>query len=233
MVSQRIRNPGQIAMLMMWIVVGITAAGVLAFVMTHRLWYDCLDLDHRVSFWAEALVAYGTLALAIVTWGSVRESQDIVAGEDLRFRQSRMPMVRVVRFYREQGGVNVGLRNDGDGPARDVRITFDAHTILRWNDQGLADQRDNVDENDVVETRALFSSYMPVGKSGECDWGFGLKPTDVQFVNAEPKVAVKKLIVEYEDVFGLQYATEYEPTPEGWFAVFQFKWHPPTGLLAK
>ncbi len=215
------------------LVVGSTIFALLAFIVTHASWYDALQVDQKAAFWTDALVAYGTLALAVVTWASVRESQDLIEAEDLRFRQARMPMVSVVKTYREHGGVFVALRNNGDGPAKDVRVTFDAHTIMRWNKEGLADHRDQADETDVSVTRERCSSFMAVGEAGQCEWLFGAKTVPEFGMNAETSITFRKLVIEYRDVFGFRYQTIHDPHVGGEIVPFRFTWMPPPELTPK
>ena len=211
----------------------MTVAGGIAFLLTHSLWYDCLDLEHKVSFWVEAAVAYGTIALAFVTWGSVRESQDIVTAEDLRFRQSRMPMVAVYATYREHGGVFFLLRNRGDGPAINVRVTFEARMILRWNKDGLADDRNESEETSVSAANERCSSFMSVGDDGECKWLFGAKDREPYAMNAVSSITFSRLTIEYEDTFGGKYVTEHDPNVGGEIVPLRFTWTPPPVLVAK
>lgn len=73
-------------------------------------------------------------------WASVYETQQVLRGEDKRFRQSRMPVVKIVPVYDENGHgkpystserliLQFMFRNEGDGPAiqlqwyMDCRIT--------------------------------------------------------------------------------------------------------------
>lgn len=218
----------------MVVVVVLTTAGVLGFLLTHSLWYDCLDLGQKVSFWVEAAVAYGTLALAIVTWASVRESQDIVDGENLRFRLGRMPMVAVSKTYREHGGVFLRLRNSGDGPALNVRVSFDATTTLRWNDQGLAgaESFNKSETNDVTGNYELCSSFMPVGDMGQCEWLFGALAKDAPLMNAQSSITFRRLLISYEDTFGGEYITEHDSNVGGGIVPLRFLWKPPADLVS-
>jgi len=208
-----------------------TATMVVLFFATRTTWYDPLALEHRISFWAEAFVAYGTLVLAIVTWTSVRETQLVIAAEDLRFRQSRMPMVAIIKTHREAGGVFVRAGNVGDGPARNVRLTFDAHTTLRWNAQGLAVERNEIDETDVAISREAISSFMPIGEAGECEWLFGAREGNTMVLSPESSVTFRKLTIEYEDVFGALYVTEHDHGIGGEIVPLRFKWVPPEELV--
>jgi hypothetical protein len=129
------------------------------FALTHAQWFDGMGPSEKVKFWSDFGVAFGTIALAIITVTSVFETQDVLKGEDRRFRQSRMPMVKVTATRRERGGVYLALRNDGDSPARNVRLTFDAHTRLTWNEQGTPFDHDQVDETNVTQINELCSSF--------------------------------------------------------------------------
>lgn len=215
----------------MWIVAVLTIIGLVAVLLTHSAWYDPLKPEQRVSFWIEAAVAYGTLALAVVTWGSVREGQDIIAAEDLRFRQARMPMVAVSNTHREQGGVHLALRNNGDGPAVNVHVTYDAHTTLVWNEQGPAENRDQRNETDVSIDNELWSSFMPVGDPGECNRTFCAKAGMDFRVSALSSVNFRRLFIEYEDVFGFRYRTDHDSDIGGELVPQRFTWTPPRELV--
>jgi hypothetical protein len=205
---------------------------VATFFLTHGYWYDALAPEQKALFWTEAMAAYGTLALAIVTWGSVRESQQVVADEGLRFRQARMPMVKVAVTRRELGGALIGLRNDGDGAAANVYVTFDAHTRITWNNSGSADH-DQEEENNVAGERELFSSFMPVGEAGERNILFGAPDSPTMRPGASASIKFSRLVVEYDDVFGASYTTEHDCTVGGDLIPYQFVWNPPRELIPR
>jgi glucan phosphoethanolaminetransferase (alkaline phosphatase superfamily) len=77
-------------------VVGLLAAGLLAacivaFACSHQFWFDAMRVEDKTSFFSNFFVAYGTSALALITWASVYETQRVVIGEDRRFQQSLAP----------------------------------------------------------------------------------------------------------------------------------------------
>jgi hypothetical protein len=218
-----------------FVIVLVTVAGVVVGVASQGLWYGHLNVEQRVSFWVEAAVAYGTLVLAIVTWGSVREAQDVQNGEHLRFRQSRMPMVYGMRAYGESGGVYLRLRNSGDGPAENVLVTFDVEVELTWNDDGTTpspDRCDHVLARDVSATRELWSSFMPVGEPGEYERLWDAEPPGMWWVGGRASLRFRKLLIEYRDVFGSNYSTTYEGEFGGDTVALRYTWRPPDELLA-
>jgi hypothetical protein len=136
--------------------------GLLVFAMTKARWYDHLEPKEKVAFWTDTGVAAGTLALAVVTWVSVVATQDIVKNEDLRFRQSRMPLVKILESNYGDGLYRITLLNIGDGPAKDVTgditATFTVRTMMQ--------DKSSVDHVRHYEEKHMFMvSYLPATKS--------------------------------------------------------------------
>ena len=215
-------------------VVLVTVALIAMFLITHGTWYDHLKLEQRTSFWNEALVAYGTLALAIVTWASVAETQRVIWGEDHRFRQSQMPVVSVYEIAPQVHlGYKVYLQNSGDGAARDVRIRIQATVKARYNhrdkDSGLNNEQGF--QRIVTAHWELVASYIPKHEKAEpaiyleCDI-----PKEVidNLLSLDHSVDVLEL--RYTDVFGAEYETSYDLTGTV-FDPRRFQWNPPGYLL--
>jgi hypothetical protein len=156
------------------VVLIVFALLVVLFAMRHS-WFDnpSVYIERRVDILAQLLVALGTGALAVVTWASVYETQQVVAGDDLRFRQSRMPSVKILateRNYDQLAGethYRVTLYNQGDGPARNVRLWLSATVTIRWNKQGLGTDRDQVAEEAFNAVDTHVSSYLQQGYEAE------------------------------------------------------------------
>jgi hypothetical protein len=114
---------------------------VVVLLLTHKIWFDNPSdvIGRRMDILGQLVVGIGTAALAVVTWASVYETQQVVAGEDLRFRQSRMPMVSLSELPQiidqQDTGFNLKVQNRGDGPAQDVQLTFDAKVTYHWQAQ--------------------------------------------------------------------------------------------------
>jgi hypothetical protein len=213
------------------------SVGFTLFRSTEPSWYDRLLVDQQTAFWVNAAVAFGTLALAVTTWVSVRTSRNIIAAEDLRFRQARMPMVAASVTKRQYGGAYIELRNDGDGPARNVRLTFDAHTRLTWNHSGSPDSEDDdqFDDNDVAAKDVLFASFMPVGQAGAQSTLFGaydyLEATAEDGLRGSQSIKFRELTIRYEDVFGAKYLTTHDTSVGGDLVPRRFEWMPPKELV--
>ncbi len=214
-------------------VVAIVFASILlaaAFLVTKRSWYDELPKEQRIHFWNEFAVAYGTLALAVVTWASVYETQQVLADEDLRFRRARMPVV-VMQYARlSNGGLEIAIENIGDGAARDVHLTYSAHVNIAWDTTGLTGRRDKVTERDFTASRVLFASYLGEKRNGSETFDRDVS-SDVLMVNPEITVAVRFVRIDYLDVFGSNFQTEHIINDQQAFNQQRFKWVPPPNLV--
>jgi hypothetical protein len=112
-----------------WLFVGT----IVTFAATKHLWFDPLRAGEKALFWTNVLVAFGTLALALVTVASMLGTRAVIRGEDRRFQQSLAPYV-TASFYtadldspkrEEVRGFN--LRNTGYGMARNIRVRIKAY----------------------------------------------------------------------------------------------------------
>lgn len=214
-------------------VAAITMTLIVAFQITRHGWYDTgLKLPEQVSFWNEALVAYGTLALAVVTVASVWETQKVVHGEDLRFRQTRMPMLKVVNLRTDEDNLRVTVENVGDGPARNITLHCKAHVTWRWNEDGLADNRDKLEEADYdAEAWPMVSYLEPKANDDILLPQVEGDPRDALIrVNVAIQIDVSFMAIGYYDAFEDYYETEYSRTDVG-FNPRRFTWRPPDKLL--
>lgn len=67
---------------------------------------------------ANILVAAGTFVLAFFTWQSVSETKEILSSEDRRFRQSRMPLMKLyappyLQLLGDRNIVQIDVQNVG------------------------------------------------------------------------------------------------------------------------
>lgn len=221
---------GSLSRTVIILVATVTVVMVAIFCWTHGAWYDLLKPEQRTQFWNEALVAYGTLALAVVTWASVAETQLVLADEDLRFRRGRMPVIIASEAAQStDGGFQIVLENIGDGAARDVILSFSSHVRTEWNNSGSADNRDQMKERDYSTEEFLFASYLPQKESLDCTFG---RPTSVTMVMS-PLITttVHSVHVVYHDVFASKFSTEYRITKGQPFNPQDFIWHAPPELV--
>lgn len=203
---------------------------IVAFFLTSGMWYAPLSTEQKVQFWNEFGVAYGTLALAVVTWASVYETQQVLADEDLRFRRARMPVV-VVLYARpsDEGGFEIALENIGEGAARDVYLSFSAHVRVAWNQGGLADQRDQIRERDHHAKEHLVTSYLGPGRNVSIVFDKPARPDWV--MNPEITALVKQAEIAYVDVFESSFMTCYDIRDGEPFDALRFRWTPPAILV--
>lgn len=219
------------------VVTGVAlATGILMilFFLTKGVWYDTsLDVPARVSFWNEALVAYGTLALAIVTVASVWETQQVIKGEDLRFRQTRMPMLKIVALRPESTQYRVAISNVGEGAAREIKIDFKAEVEWKWSDQGFADNRDKKRKSSFNVRRQFTASYLEPDGSIEALVEAMNSEGDEAAMMPNPLLtnSVLDARIEYRDVFGSYYVTDYALSAGGVnLALESFIWNTPPDL---
>jgi hypothetical protein len=203
-------------------------AGVLA---THQLWYDCLTLEQKTVFWTGAAVAWGTLALALVTVASVIETQQVTAGEDRRFQQSRMPAVIVQRAHPAPGGtgVTLAIQNVGSGPALDVRLNFRARVRHLNRDAPEFQHADRLEEL-VEKNRWLVFSYLAAqtGSDDALTWITIPYPDPPRARGLVETFTVELLQLEYRDVFRADYSTSYHGWNEN---PRNFEWTVPPHLV--
>ena len=199
---------------------GVTAALVVAFVCTHRLWYDGLPSNEKVNFWNEALVAYGTLALAVVTVASVLETQTVIRGEDRRHQQGFAPLL-LLKFDKKDGAFKFIVSNVGLGIALKVLVLvtgeFEPTQHISAGTGGVFQERPNIEIPDGSRTHHLGA--LPMG--GEAPvWVPGWQ-TDYGKIN------VTDARLEYSDMFGNEYVTAYRSCTRD---PNDFRWERPAAL---
>lgn len=220
------------------VAVGVLVATVIVIVvlyLTHLHWYDSLKPEQRVAFINEALVAYGTLALAVVTWASVAETQQVLLGEDRRFRQSLMPVIKVLRSWPQKGEYLVSLINVGGGAARNIRIEYAANVHWTWNEQGTADKQDKFRHEEFSVRGWFVSSYLE--PKGEVDFVLARVSVDGDVSSIMPNPTTINRITNarifYQDVFGSDYETDYTIAPPRGINLEQFHWSAPESLIPR
>jgi hypothetical protein len=141
----------------------------IAFVSTHGLWFDEMNGPERTKFWSDFAVAFGTIGLAVVTWASVAETQEVIRGEDRRFRQSRMPVLRFSGKFETTREMNqsaewfaydatelvFALKNDGDGPAFRISVIMPV-TLTFVNPNNTSDSV----TVEVMKERVFVTTYL-------------------------------------------------------------------------
>jgi hypothetical protein len=210
-------------------VVGVAAALLLAlfflaFSATHWLWYDCMSSEGKVHFWTDFAVAWGTTALAVVTWASVYETQQVLLGEDRRFRQSRIPVVTIApnengQYYTIHGNrFRLLLENVGDGPAIDVtldmtlEVTYTAATTGGLGPTMPAQVVDPEKTELAVLREFRASSFLPTRHPQE--WSHPLNVPKVVVHNGyqlQRQIVVKLdfLTIRFRDAFGEPHMVRY------------------------
>jgi hypothetical protein len=209
-------------------------------------------ISHEAA--ASILVAAGTFALAFYTAKSVTETKQIVEGDDLRFRQSRMPMVRLERTptnamdTKRNPGFQVILQNDGDGPARDVTVKLSASVTFEW-DMHSEEVTEKMKQDgavfiDSVETlRPGDAATVETDASWQTASSYisakGIAATFVQYPNVQLPVGatnnrvdvkISGVRVKYTDIFGARFETHYS-VEAGIEDPRSFKWVTPERLV--
>jgi hypothetical protein len=226
------------------VAVAISALALLvAFFATHHLWFDnpSAYVQRRLDILAQLLVAFGTSALAVVTWASVYETQQVLAGEDLRFRQSRMPSLKISGTEREYNQLTgktlfrVTVYNQGDGPARKVRLWLSSTVKIRWNRQGLSTDRNQVAEDSFQAEDLFVSSYIQQGYQVDVQIPADL-PKDSEreaFLAVSPwtENSIKHARLCYDDMFGEPYESRYIVASGQLFNSEKYDWLTPESLI--
>lgn len=100
-----------------WAVIAIAVV----FSTTRHLWFDNLKPEQKIEFWLNLGVAAGTIALAIVTVLSLRQTRQIIEVEDRRHRQRFAPLVKI--NYLSGNDPYYEFENSGLGPAVNLEIS--------------------------------------------------------------------------------------------------------------
>lgn len=222
------------------VAVGIAVAMLsiaLVLFITHGVWFDnpAAAIQRRMDIIGQLIVGVGTAALAVVTWASVYETQQVVLGEDLRFRQSRMPAIvledlpQSARTADDKPAFNIHFRNDGEGPAQDVEVSVEGTVQQTWQVQRvrLEAGRPVADpavpggtvEADLPTASLHGASYLKPADSG----AVGLPLPELKVPESTEDLitqtfaqgwTIRSITIRYKDVFGQQFETAYR-TEEG------------------
>lgn len=215
----------------MGLIVGLLLV-ILALVLTHSIWFDNPSdtTQRRMDIVGQLVVGIGTAALAIVTWASVYETQQVVSGEDTRFRQSRMPMIALgavpdpVRGDDGKVYFKVPFHNAGDGPAQDIQVAIKGTVQLLWSTQRVrleggrkvSDPPIHAGDKEAKIGASFFAAgfFLRAGDSGD-----GLVPypqlefprgsEDLIVVNQESRNNIEHVTIKYTDVFGEEFTTTH------------------------
>ena len=209
----------------------------------------------RIDTVSQALVAIGTLALAIVTVGSVLETKQIISSEDLRFQQSKMPMVRIVEANVWRDDIRswvsedqltsdrqpapcyrVEYINQGEGPALNVRLEFRSIVKTQYfpivvQAVGESGIRESLKlESMVSHTGDQLASYVPPKISDFVHLGIEhLEPIARAGAHMFFTNEIEQAVLIYEDMFGLEYKTFYD-NPNLWRPTLH-RWERPEKLM--
>lgn len=206
---------------------------VLALLTTRGIWFDNPDaaVQRRMDIIGQLIVGIGTAALAVVTWASVYETQQVLAGEDRRFRESRMPLVVLSALPDENAQMGdktpafkLTFRNIGDGAAQDVRISAAGTVRLTWQTQKVRleagrkvtdpPQGGDYAQGGISEEFVRAGSYLQVNTPTTV---FIRQPTlrapdsaDSELVLNESRfLNVTRVTIRYTDVFGEEFTTTH------------------------
>lgn len=183
------------------------------FVATRHSWFDPLHSPDKALFWTNAAVAFGTIALAMVTAGSVWESREILRQEDVRHQESYGPIVTVEPHFRWGSLDGFYLRNTGLGPAIKMHIRYTGEVRAY---EAVVEQRDNkrvlTGEERLVSTTEFsvdsdLDLVIHAPGSRSIDLGQDLNVL-VQRAG-DNRISFRDILLKYHDVFGNEYATEY------------------------
>ena len=182
--------------------------------------------ETKASVW----VAFGTLALAIVTVVSVLETRAVVRGEDRRMQQGLAPYVtaRFRTVMRNEGNEIEGFvfKNSGYGIARNVSIRVEAYYSPYIEGDTYDERLESAKKAkasmltldaacDVIAEKEPASASISLMDNIRV-YGSGIKSGDVLVVTAR---------IKYLDTFGNHYETIYD----NWHELVT-RWIRPTNL---
>lgn len=162
---------------------------------------------------AEAWVAFGTLALALVTTWAIRTSARHSRDEHNRFEQGYAPLLEILPFG-SQGSLFylVQVANFGYGPALDVQLLIHGRRTKKYYNEIVEPaqgDRPPIFRSEVLPFRieASESTVIP----GPLSWQF-----DIRQLNDEQDDAIEidgldpdEARLNYTDRFGNPYSTVY------------------------
>lgn len=204
--------------MVVWIVIAL----LIVFEATRVFWYDPIEKpSDRALFWANALVALGTLALAATTAWQASLTRSVLRGEDRRHQQGFIPIVEM-RIFLESGAVPtlaVRFTNVGKGPALNV-IAVLSGTISNVRFSYIPAAGDREGEYPPGETAFIpvsgsaYLALLPDPAAGE-QYGRTVlfekalfdAPRPVQFL--EGAVSLDGISLSYRDLFDNEYETVY------------------------
>jgi hypothetical protein len=173
------------------------------------------NTDFNVEAKINLFVAVGTLALAFTTWWSVSETRAIIAAEDRRHQQSYAPLLHLDIFERNNDTniFRAFLNNYGQGMAQNINVQFLDGVYIDSNSNATTPDAPIPDESKKHVIGALATS-----KGAQV-----LIPPKTSYT----KVSLQHVVIEYQDMFGNSYSTEYND-----FTNFNYNriWKPPPAL---
>jgi len=201
------------------IATGLGIVFIIAFLFTHGLWFDWMQPGEKAKFWSDFAVAYGTICLAIVTWASVAETQQVILGEDRRFQQARVPMLRYMdgfgnarpgdfaKYWHLDGGeLQLLIENIGDGPALDITARQLVMTAM-FEPVGAIIAGQNRSSQPFEPTRnGLVTGFLAARSSITLRIPFSV-PRGLNFDGFESQGVA---VIGYYDAFGKEYITRYD-----------------------
>jgi hypothetical protein len=151
-------------------------------------------------------------------------TQDIVKNEDLRFRQSRMPLVKIFESNYGDGLYWITLLNIGDGPAKNVYGDITASYTVRTK---LTDES-TVDHVRHYEGKSKFMvSYLPATKA--CKVSFEVASESGKeyaggLIAQDEYCSILHAVIRYKDMFGGDFITDHMVQANGGFNSDRFEW---------
>ncbi len=170
------------------LVIGVAALIVLAVIGLG--FYHGFDASTKANVW----VAVGTLFLALITWWSLSQTRAVIAAEDRRHQQGFAPLLTIAQTESSDGRIRMTVSNVGHGIAQRVLVQLSGYFTNRSNPNAatLAIPRDSEAHHiSVIAVRGRAGLSFPI------------------VIGTLPFVHLKSIRIEYADMFGNGYVTEY------------------------
>lgn len=215
-VRRILRDSGRIAA---WVFV----TAVILFFATKHLWFDSLQAGEKAIFWTNVAVAFGTLALAVVTLASVLETRAVLRGEDRRHEQSYAPFLTLGDYLntdeKYEGGYTV--RNSGMGIA--LSITFEVRGRVTVASFDFPPGPVDAPMTTIEEQTAYREKYKELNdfdisdqESLSASFPGGYDTFSQEILKSPPgplaeieDVTYSHCVLRYHDIFGNRYETRY------------------------
>jgi hypothetical protein len=212
--------------------------GILLLIALAVLLFDVVGKGEP-KLWAEIGTAVGTLALAVATFWSITRTNAVIEGEERRHQQQFAPLVRLefsligaTTGFPASEGPFQGFEavNIGNGLAVNVIIDIDAVLNYETSREIMREVPGTFpvgtgqyvgDAATASIRRTLFASAIE--KDGRARFG---EPIFRDVTYGRPHMQFLQVRLLYQDMFGNEYATVYEPGRE----LDVYEWFQPPSL---